>query len=106
MVPEVTPTELATELSGENPPSLLDVRDAEELEISRLSNLIHIEMAELPERIGELDRDADWVVICRTGNRSWRVTQYMLQSGFMHVRNLAGGMNGWAAEVDPAMPQY
>lgn len=103
---EVTPTELNSELMGEFPPVLLDVREADELEISALPNIIHIPMNELPHRLGELDLNADTVIVCRTGNRSGKVAAFLESQGFRSVRNMATGMNGWAATVDPNMPQY
>lgn len=103
---EVTPIELNAELLGEFPPVLLDVREADELEISVLPNVIHIPMQQVPDRIGELDLNADTVVICRTGNRSGRVVAYLQSQGFRSIRNMSTGMNGWAASVDPSMPQY
>lgn len=104
--PEVTPSELSRELKGPNPPILLDVRESNELEVSVLPNIVHIPMNELPSRHGELDRDADIVVVCRTGNRSGKVTDFLLGQGFGRVRNLSTGMNGWAKDVDPTVSQY
>ncbi len=106
MVPEVDAVGLATELKGPNPPRLLDVREADELEVSQLDGIVHIPMGELAERLSELDRDSDWVVVCRTGGRSGRVTEALLANGFTRVRNLAGGMNGWARAVDPSVAVY
>jgi len=105
-VPSVSPTELAEEMKGANPPVLLDVREAEELEISRLPNVVHIPLHEVPERMEELSRESEIVVICRTGGRSGQATAFLLHHGFDSVRNLAMGMNGWARTVDPSMPQY
>lgn len=106
MIPEITPAELARELKGENPPRLLDVREGYELEISRLVDVTHIPLGELPQRLDELDKDANWVVVCRSGARSGRVTAFLLGQGFRSVRNLSRGMNGWSSDVDPSQPQY
>ncbi|RYG44497.1 hypothetical protein EON79_14765 [bacterium] len=106
MVPELGPETLRDELASENPPRILDVREPEELAISRLSDVVHVPMDELPEKLAGLDRDADWVVVCRSGKRSGMVTQYLLASGFKRVRNLEGGMNGWATRVDRTVLVY
>lgn len=106
MIPEVTPSELARELASENPPRLLDVREGYELEVSRIDPVIHIPLGELPQRMGELDKDANWVIVCRSGARSGRATAFMLGQGFRSVRNLSRGMNGWSSDVDPTQPQY
>ncbi len=105
-IPEVTPMELKAELDAGQKPFLLDVREGFELEISKLNVDAHIPMESVPARLEELNRDDDIVVICRSGARSARVAAYLLQNGFSRVRNLASGMNGWAATVDPSLPQY
>ncbi|MBX3119566.1 MAG: rhodanese-like domain-containing protein [Fimbriimonadaceae bacterium] len=104
--PEITPIALKAELDAGKKLYLLDVREAHELQISRLEIDTHIPMGEIADRVGELDADADIVVICRSGARSQRVTQFLLASGFRNVRNLASGMNGWAETVDPSLEQY
>lgn len=105
-VKDVTPAELNAELIGEFPPVLLDVREADELEISALPNIIHIPMGEVEDRIGELDSNSDTVVICRSGGRSRKVAEFLNGQGFRSVRNLATGMNGWAETVDPNIATY
>ncbi|HVT13546.1 MAG TPA: rhodanese-like domain-containing protein [Fimbriimonadaceae bacterium] len=106
MTPEITVKQLQEELASDHPPIVVDVREAEELEISRLSAYVHIPMMELPNRLSELDKEAAYVILCRSGSRSARVTVYMLQSGFKHVRNVAGGINRWASEIDSRVAQY
>lgn len=105
-VPEMSPQELAAEIKEGRTLVLLDVRGEDELEISKMAGIVHIPMQDVPERIAELDPQSDIVVICRSGGRSARVAGYLLQNGFPKVRNLSGGMNLWATEVDPTLPVY
>lgn len=105
-IPEIFPVELKAELDAGEKPYLLDVREADELLISKLNIDKHIPLGEIADRLDELNPDANIVVICRTGGRSGRVTQFLIENGFKHVRNMAGGMNGWAATVDPTVKQY
>lgn len=93
-VPEIDAASLLQELDGQNPPRLLDVREAEELAQGHLPGVVHVPLMELPERMGELDSQADWVVICRVGGRSARATAFLRGQGFARVRNLVGGMEG------------
>jgi adenylyltransferase/sulfurtransferase len=58
------------------------------------------------ERVNELDQTADIVVFCRDDQRSRYATQLLRQLGFGRVRVLKGGINAWAREVDPSVPQY
>lgn len=105
-VHEITPAELRAEIdSGENL-YLLDVREAHELEISVLPNVIHIPMGEVPDRMDEIPQDANIVVICRTGNRSGKITDYLVGNGFTKVRNMVAGMNGYAEQVDQTFQTY
>lgn len=106
MIPEISPTELARELATDNPPRLLDVREGYELDVSRIDSVVHIPLGELPQRMDELDKDANWVIVCRSGARSGRATAFLLGQGFRSVRNLSRGMNGWSSDVDPTQPQY
>lgn len=106
MIPEVSPTELAREMQAGPRPILLDVREGYELEISALEIDHHIPLGELPRRLNELDPSANIVIICRSGARSGRATEFMIAQGFASVRNLIRGMNGWAAEVDPTLSTY
>jgi rhodanese-related sulfurtransferase len=63
-------------------------------------------MRELPARVVELDPERETVVICHHGVRSFHVGRFLEHSGFAHVINLTGGVDGWAKEVDPTMPTY
>lgn len=85
---------------------LLDVREPHELEISRLPQAIHIPMGEVPARLDEIARGRTLVVLCRSGGRSAQVAQFLERNGFDDVYNLAGGINAWAEEIDPALEVY
>ena len=50
---------------------------------------------QLPGRAAELDRDADWLAVCRVGGRSLQATAYLTRLG-LRVANVAGGMEAWA----------
>ncbi len=106
MLPSITPQELALELKGEHPPTIIDVRECHELEISSLPGVIHIPLASLPGSLESFNKDANLVVMCRVGGRSGQAVSYMMNHGFTHVRNLTDGINGWARTVDPTMAEY
>lgn len=106
MIPAVTPTDLAQELLSPDRPFVLDVREHFERGIACLDDDAHIPLGELESRIGELDPNRRIVVYCRSGARSARATEYLLAQGFKDVRNLDGGILGWAGEVDPTTQTY
>ncbi|MBL8470592.1 MAG: sulfurtransferase [Rhodocyclaceae bacterium] len=87
-------------------PLLLDVREAHEWNIGHLAGAQHMPMHSVPGRMGELARDADIVCICHHGGRSAQVAMFLKQQGYSKIYNLAGGVDAWACEIDPAMPRY
>jgi adenylyltransferase/sulfurtransferase len=107
-VPELTPEQLKQRIDTGEPLTLLDVREAFEWDIANLaaSGATLVPLGDLADRMGELDPDADVVVYCRTGGRSLAAARHLRAHGFTRVWNLKGGINGWAAEVDPELPTY
>lgn len=100
------PAELAAYIEAGHAPVLLDVREPWEAGICRLSGSVLIPMRDLPARLAELNKDAETVVICHHGVRSYHAARYLETMGFSSVINLSGGVAAWADEVDPAMPRY
>jgi rhodanese-related sulfurtransferase len=70
---------------------LLDVREAAELAVETEPRAVNIPLGQLRSRLGELPRDRDILVICRSGGRAYFATRILLQHGF-RARTLAGGM--------------
>ncbi|GAB4133776.1 MAG: rhodanese-like domain-containing protein [Fimbriimonadaceae bacterium] len=85
---------------------LLDVREPNELEVSVLPGVINIPLKSVEDRLDELDPSKETVVICRSGMRSGTVTELLRARGFKSTYNLAGGMNAYAAQVDPTLKTY
>jgi rhodanese-related sulfurtransferase len=100
------PAELAARLQDGDTATLLDVREPWEWNVCRVPGAILIPMGELPARAQELNKQAETVVICHHGVRSFHAARYLETLGFDDVVNLSGGVAAWADEVDPAMPRY
>jgi len=92
--------------NSEQPPFLLDVREANEFEYCHIENSTHMPMHSIPANISQLPQDAHIISICHHGMRSLQVAQFLLQNGFSNITNLSGGVHAWAQSVDPAMPTY
>lgn len=108
---EKTPLEISVEqardlLASPNPPLLLDVREADELEVCRIDGAVHIPMRTVSARAGELPKDRLILVQCHHGGRSLRVTEYLRANGFSRVSNLKGGIDRWAVAIAPGMARY
>ena len=70
---------------------LLDVRNPPELAVESVPGALNIPLPQLRARLGELPRDREILVICRSAQRAYYATRILLQNGFK-ARNLSGGM--------------
>jgi hydroxyacylglutathione hydrolase len=77
---------------------VVDVRSPEEWRRGHLPGAIHIPLALLPERIGDLDASAPIVMQCQGGGRSSIATSLLQSRGLPDVSNLAGGYDAWVAQ--------
>ena len=75
---------------------LVDVREADEWRAGHVAGTIHIPLGELAGRIGELPRDREVLLLCRSGNRSGRATRFLRAQGYDRARNVEGGIVAWA----------
>ena len=103
---EISPQDLKARLDRNDRPVLVDVRDDWETKLCRLDNALHIPMEELEFRTEELNPTDEIVVYCHHGVRSAAVADHLRRLGFARVRNLAGGLDAWAASVDRSMRRY
>jgi len=87
-------------------PVLVDVRQPWEFDVCRIDGSKPLPMSAIPARFMELDRNAETVVICHHGARSYQVCMFLEHQGFTNIYNLYGGVAAWAQQVDPAMPTY
>lgn len=104
-IPEITPTQFVARRDQGTPLTLLDVREDWEIAVANVPGTVHIPMGEVADRIGELERGKEVVVMCRSGRRSLEVAKFLQQNGFNAV-NLAGGILAWSRELDATIPTY
>jgi rhodanese-related sulfurtransferase len=65
-----------------------------------IPKITHIPLSQFTERVSELDKDKELVMVCRSGNRSAEACNYLHSLGFRKVKNLFGGMNNWVGEIE------
>jgi len=106
MVSEITASQLQARRTAGTAPTVLDVREAWELQLASIPGVLHIPMNEVPTRLAELDANAEIVVMCRSGGRSMQVAQFLARNGFRSVANLTGGILAWSRDVDSSVQQY
>ncbi len=85
---------------------LVDVRESWERGIASVDQALAIPMADVPARVGELDRHHGIAVLCHTGVRSATVANWLAFEGFEPVANIEGGIDAWAVDVDRSLPRY
>jgi len=85
---------------------LLDVREPWEYDICHIEGSTLIPMQRIPSHVNKLDPQQETIVICHHGIRSKIVSDFLEQAQFKKVINLAGGVNSWSQQVDPAMASY
>ncbi len=105
LIEEITPTDLKELLDGPHPPLLVDVREPHEYEIVNIGAKL-IPLDTIQDHMNELPLDRDIVVHCHHGGRSARAIAILKEAGFKKLKNLAGGIDLYAIEVDPTLPRY
>lgn len=107
MIKDITPREFLERRTGGAEMTLLDVREDWETTLAPVpSDVVHIPMGQIADRLGELDPKRETVVICRSGGRSMEVARFLSAHGFDAVSNLVGGILAWSRDLDPKIPQY
>jgi molybdopterin/thiamine biosynthesis adenylyltransferase/rhodanese-related sulfurtransferase len=104
-IKDMTVEELKQRLDKGDDLFVLDVREPHEYQICNLGGHL-IPLNDLPKRVSELDSSREIVVHCKMGGRSAKAVDFLKQSGFTRVHNLAGGITAWAERIDPKVPKY
>jgi adenylyltransferase/sulfurtransferase len=104
-IPQLTVMELKQRIDSGVDVQLIDVREPWEHQIAQIGGKL-IPQKEVPNRLSEIDRDREVVVHCHSGVRSQRIAEFLAQSGYPRVANLAGGIQAWSEQIDPKVPKY
>ncbi|MDH4346665.1 MAG: rhodanese-like domain-containing protein, partial [Thermoleophilia bacterium] len=96
-IDEIAAAEALERLSGDEPVLFLDVRDPEEWAEGHIPGAVHLPRTYFESRVEGVapDKRGEIVVYCAGGSRSAFVTKTMLELGYEHVVNLAGGFTDW-----------
>jgi rhodanese-related sulfurtransferase len=109
---EITPVELKTLLGGGGSLRLIDVREPEEHAICRIEGARLIPMRSIPQHLQELSEcgpngeETPIVVFCHHGVRSLSVVDWLRRQGIENCSSMAGGIDLWSVQIDPAVPRY
>ncbi|MGO9437345.1 MAG: molybdopterin-synthase adenylyltransferase MoeB [Terracidiphilus sp.] len=104
-IPQITVKELKRRIDAGEDVQLIDVREPYEYQIAQIGGKL-IPQNDVPQRLGEIDRNREVVVHCRSGARSQRIAEFLKQAGYPRVVNVAGGILAWSDEIDPKVQKY
>ena len=86
--------------------TLLDVREPYEYEIARIPGAVLFPLSEIVSRLHELDSSQAYTLSCHHGPRAVQAFHLLRTAGFRKLQILSGGVDAWAARIDPSMPRY
>jgi molybdopterin/thiamine biosynthesis adenylyltransferase/rhodanese-related sulfurtransferase len=104
-IPQITVKELKRRIDAGEDVQLIDVREPYEYQIAQIGGKL-IPQNDVPQRLSEIDRNREVVVHCKSGGRSQRIAEFLKQSGYAKVVNVAGGILAWSDEIDPKVKKY
>ena len=104
--PEITVETLKARIDQGDGVFILDVREPQEYQICQVPGSTLIPLADLPQRLVELEGHDDMVVHCKSGVRSAKAVKLLHEAGFSKAKNLQGGILAWIDQIDPSMPKY
>jgi len=104
-IEEISPEALKQLMDSSDAPYVIDVREKHEYDIVNIGAKL-IPLSEIEGRLAEIPKDQDIVVHCHHGMRSQKAIGVLMQAGFSRLKNLEGGIDQWALEVDPTLPRY
>ena len=104
---EITATELKERIDRGDDIQIIDVREPHEYDIARMPDAKLIPLAQVVNRMDEIDPNRETVMHCKGGGRSAKAIEALQKAGFAgQLANLKGGITAWSNEVDPSVPKY
>ncbi|MET0786619.1 MAG: rhodanese-like domain-containing protein [Paenisporosarcina sp.] len=95
----ISPNELQSKIESGEHLNLIDVRESEEVAAGKIPGAEHIPLGLLESKHKDLDKSKEYIMICRSGNRSGQACQFLEDQGY-NVTNMSGGMLEWQGEVE------
>jgi rhodanese-related sulfurtransferase len=96
----ILPLDVKERLARGEKLNIIDVREDEEVATGKIPGAKHIRLAELPNRLHEIDPHVETILVCRSGNRSSKACEFLMSRGYCNVKNMLGGMSAWEGDVE------
>jgi rhodanese-related sulfurtransferase len=103
---EVAPSEVKDKLTSGEKLLFVDVREKWEYETSHIEGSVLIPLRDIPANLARLEAADEIVLFCHHGMRSLDAAAWLRSQGVEGARSMAGGIDRWAAEIDPTVPRY
>ncbi|MGC5324197.1 rhodanese-like domain-containing protein [Brevibacillus sp. SYSU BS000544] len=100
-IQQVTTTQLQEKLQQQLNSSavFIDVREENEYTEGHIEGIANVPLSSLPNRLAEIPKDKEVVIICRSGNRSMQAAKLLQEQGYTNIVNVSGGMLDWKGPV-------
>lgn len=79
---------------------IVDVREINEYVLGHIPGSTNIPLSQLVTQIDEIDPEKETIFVCRSGNRSGKVCEYLSSLGYKKLKNMVGGMNQWKGHIE------
>jgi rhodanese-related sulfurtransferase len=103
---EITPRETKELLARDGNVLLVDVREPWEYDTAHIEGSVLIPLREIPGNLQRIENAEEVVVFCHHGMRSLDAAAWLRSQGVAGARSMAGGIDRWSSEIDPAIPRY
>lgn len=100
MIPTITAEEVRQKVENGEKIELIDVREDAEVAEGMIPQAEHIVMGTIPDNLDRLDKETEYIIICRSGKRSENVSRYLIENGYK-ATNMTGGMLEYTGETAP-----
>lgn len=95
----MTAKEVEQKMAAGEPLNIIDVREVDEVKEGKIPSAIHIPLGLVEFRMHELDKNQEYIMVCRSGNRSGLASRFLESQGF-DVINMLGGMINWEGPTE------
>jgi adenylyltransferase/sulfurtransferase len=103
---EITVSELKRLIDSGAHVNLIDVREPHEYALCHINGSRPAPLSQIPMALKELNPNEEYVFYCHVRERSGFVVNYLRHLGFRNVKNLEGGIDRWAVEIDRSIPRH
>ncbi|GAD13080.1 rhodanese domain-containing protein [Geobacillus kaustophilus GBlys] len=95
----ITPKEVEERLRAGESLHIIDVREPEEVAAGKIPGAVNIPLGLIEFRMHELDKNEEYILVCRSGGRSGRAAEFLDSRGY-RVVNMTGGMLAWKGPIE------